>query len=368
MRKWLTSSIVLAVATLMTPASLCAVERMASGAAVRSAPAEAALYVSDERGGAVLVIDLPSGAVRARIAVGKRPRGLGLSPDRRTLYVALTGSAASGPVPAQEQNSAPDPTADGIGVVDLNSQQLVKVIPSGPDPEAFAVSPDGKMLYVSNEDAATLSFIDVAGGMIVANVAVGAEPEGVAVTRDGKIIFIACEAANAVYVVSASTRKVLARIAVPRRPRSIVLTPDDKLAFVASEIEPAVTVIDPVALVALKTISLAPADGRNVRPMGLALSPSAATLYVTTGRGGSLVEVDVRSATARRTIASIGARPWGVAVSADGSTAFTANGPSGDISVIDLGAGALQAHLQVGASPWGVLYARHRRDRPRPSR
>ena len=39
------------------------------------------LYVSDETGGNIVVIDPEAGTVVTKIAVGKRPRGLRLSPD-----------------------------------------------------------------------------------------------------------------------------------------------------------------------------------------------------------------------------------------------------------------------------------------------
>src|SRR4051812_17294677 len=55
------------------------------------------VFVSDETGGNVVVLDPDRGEVVERIAVGKRPRGIRLSADGRTLYVALSGSPIAGP-------------------------------------------------------------------------------------------------------------------------------------------------------------------------------------------------------------------------------------------------------------------------------
>ncbi len=115
------------------------------------------LYVSDETGGNVVIIDPQQAAVVARIAVGKRPRGIVISPDRKRLYVALTGSPAAGPGVDESKLPPPDHRYDGIGVIDLASQRLVSTYPSGIDPETFALSHDGKVLYVSNEDSGQLS-------------------------------------------------------------------------------------------------------------------------------------------------------------------------------------------------------------------
>src|SRR4051794_38317524 len=79
-----------------TPASTPA----ASAPAAAPAPAPASgvrLYVSDETGGNVIVIEPDSGQVIERIAVGKRPRGIVLSLDGTELLVALSGSPIAGP-------------------------------------------------------------------------------------------------------------------------------------------------------------------------------------------------------------------------------------------------------------------------------
>ena len=66
-----------------------------------SPPAPAAtgprVYVSDETGGRIVVIDPGTQQIAGTIAVGKRPRGLRLSRDGRQLLVALSGSPIAGP-------------------------------------------------------------------------------------------------------------------------------------------------------------------------------------------------------------------------------------------------------------------------------
>ena len=114
----------------------------------------AELYVSDETGGAVIVIDTATNKVLERIAVGKRPRGIRVSHDGATLLVALSGSPIAGPGVDESKLPPPDRKADGIGVVDLVTRELVRTLQSGQDPEAFDLSPDGKTLYVSNEETA----------------------------------------------------------------------------------------------------------------------------------------------------------------------------------------------------------------------
>src|SRR2546430_5301178 len=54
------------------------------------------LYVSNEIANTISVIAPTTGSVAATLAVGKRPRGMALSPDRHTVYVALGQDDAIG--------------------------------------------------------------------------------------------------------------------------------------------------------------------------------------------------------------------------------------------------------------------------------
>jgi YVTN family beta-propeller protein len=312
------------------------------------------LYVSDETGGNVVIVDPKSASVVARIAVGKRPRGIQVSPDSERVYVALSGNPIGGPNVDESKLPPPDRRYDGIGVVDLAAQKLVNTYQSGADPEAFALSHDGKVLYVSNEDSAQMSAVDLTTGKVRATVAVGSEPEGVAVSADDRVVYVTCETSNNVYAVDAHGMKVLAKIPTQKRPRAIFLANAAKRGYVTDEFGAALTVFSTDDYQVVKTISLG--DPKVVRPMGIA-STDGQRLYVTTGRFGALLEVDPEAGTVLRTVAKVGARPWGVALSPDGTKAYTANGPSGDVAVIDLRSGQVERRIAVGGSPWGVVAA-----------
>src|ERR671925_76858 len=55
------------------------------------------LFVTNEQGGDISVVDVAGQRVVATIPVGKRPRGIRLSPDGTTLFVALSGSPIAPP-------------------------------------------------------------------------------------------------------------------------------------------------------------------------------------------------------------------------------------------------------------------------------
>src|SRR4051812_21678771 len=98
------------------------------------------IYVSNERSGDVSVIDPSTNTVIATIPVGKRPRGIRASRDGRLVYVALSGTPIAPPRQKDEDTPKGDRAADGIGVIDVAAGRLIDMLPSGSDPEQFAVS------------------------------------------------------------------------------------------------------------------------------------------------------------------------------------------------------------------------------------
>src|SRR6187200_1626630 len=171
-----------------------------------------AVYVTNEASGELTIIDAGKNAAIATIPLGKRPRGIAVSPDRKFLYVALSGSPAAGPGVDESKLPPPDRSADGIGVVDIAQRKLVRVLESGTDPEQVAVSADGRQLFVANEDAATLSVVDPTSGKVLRTFKVGEEPEGVSVHPRNGHVYVTSEDAGAVFVVDPSAERVLASI------------------------------------------------------------------------------------------------------------------------------------------------------------
>jgi YVTN family beta-propeller protein len=314
------------------------------------------IYVSDETGGNIDIVDPDAGRVIDRIAVGKRPRGIVLAHDGRRVFVALSGSPIGGPNVDESALPPADRAADGIGVVDVATHKLLRKYKSGADPEAFAVSADDRTIFISNEDAGEMSVLDVASGDIQAHVKVGDEPEGVTIRPDGKVVYITCEGTNEVYAIDTGAFQVLAKMTTAARPRAVAFTPDGTLGFVTSETGGAVTVIDPARNVVVKTI-VVPKDAANPippRPMGVTLSRDAKSAFVTLGREKDVIQIDVAGQAITRRIADVGTRPWGIATSLDGTRLYTANGPSGDVSVLDIASGTIERRITVGGSPWGV--------------
>src|SRR5688572_28993446 len=177
------------------------------------------IYVTNEASGDMSIIDPANHEVVATVPLGKRPRGIIASSDGKTIYVALSGSPFAPPGVDESKLPPPDRSADGIGVVDLAQNKLIRVLPSGPDPEQFDLSNDGRLLYISNEDTATASILDISAGSITKTFKVGEEPEGVTTSPDGRFVYVTCEDDAEVVVIDTVASKVVNSFKVGRRPR-----------------------------------------------------------------------------------------------------------------------------------------------------
>jgi YVTN family beta-propeller protein len=322
------------------------------------------VYVTNERSGDVTVISGADLRVVATIPVGKRPRGIHASPDGKTVYVALSGTpieappqidARGNPVFDQKKtdddddDANADKSADGIGVLDVAAAKLTRKLNGGSDPEEFALSKDGRRIYISNEDTKTASVIGIVSGKVEHIIPVGQEPEGVTTAPDGKRFYVTCEAGGDIYVIDTASYSAVAHFKVNLRPRSVALLSTAGIGFIPSESTGELNVIDTVNAKVSKTIAL-PAGSR---PMKVKLSPDEKRLYVSNGRAGTISVFDTHSYELLATI-KVGTRPWGIAISPDGNLLFSANGPSNDVSVVDLKTNQEVSRIKAGSSPWGV--------------
>jgi PQQ-dependent catabolism-associated beta-propeller protein len=317
-------------------------------------PAEAArLYVSNEDGHSVTVLDADSASTIATIAVGKRPRGIKLNLDGSRLFVAVSGLPKCPPsVPDEEcAKLERDLKADGIAIVDTATHKVVQVLHAGSDPEQFALSPDGRRLFVANEDAATMSVVDVRSGAVVGRVPVGREPEGVGITPDGRWVLITNESDDSVSIIDTGTLKIVKAVQVGKRPRDVAFTQDGRAAYVSGEFDASVY---RMAVPQGEPVERVLQMRKEARPMAVVLDSKRGRLYVSTGRGGTVAVIDSASHKLLAEV-KVGTRPWGIALSQDGRWLYSANGPSNDISVIDTSTLQAVRHIRVGSSPWGVI-------------
>jgi YVTN family beta-propeller protein len=135
-------------------------------------PNGAKLYVANTGTGQVAVINAATNTVAGTIAVSAEPRGIAITPDGTRVLVA-TGSLNVALATLTVINTATDAAIATIG------------LDHGGAPAFVAVSPDGRRVYVTEENALNLAVLDLETG--TAFVAIGA---GSSVTAAGSAPFI----------------------------------------------------------------------------------------------------------------------------------------------------------------------------------
>src|SRR5687767_10534658 len=218
------------------------------------APVAGRLFVTNETGGDISVVDVATQRVTGTIPVGKRPRGIRLSPDGTQLFVALSGSPIAPPGVDEDTLPPADKKADGIGIVSVRDLKLLRVVRGGSDPEQTAVTADGARLFVANEGVGEANVIAVEGGKVLGTFKAGGEPEGVDLRPDGQVVYITSEEDSHVAVIDAPGLKLLTTIPVGPRPRSTAFLPDSSRAYVTEENGGSVSVIDARQHAVLQTI------------------------------------------------------------------------------------------------------------------
>ena len=100
------------------------------------------IFVSNEKGNTISVLDATSLEVIHTIEGMQRPRGITASPDGKHIYVC-----------ASDDNL--------VRVYDAATYEELPSLPSGPDPELFVLHPSGNPLFIANEDDNIVTVVDV---------------------------------------------------------------------------------------------------------------------------------------------------------------------------------------------------------------
>jgi len=304
-------------------------------------PTGALAFVTNERDGTITVIDTGLDRVFSTIKLGGRLRGVRLSADRKSLWVAIS----------YPTNQSQD--EDTIAQLDLDGNIMAKY-ESGTDPENFVLDDNATRLYIANEDAGTASITDVKANRVIATFPVGLEPEGAAISPNGRWVYITSESSSSVSVIDTPSGEVVKTFLVGARPREAAFTPDSTRAYVTAENGNVISVVDTKDHTVMKTIELPRGEGAaQLKPKGVVVSPDGKRVYVATGRGNSVAVIDGEQL-ALITLIPVGQRPWGIALTPDGRKLYTANGLSNDVSVVDTSTNKVIATVKAGNGPWGI--------------
>jgi YVTN family beta-propeller protein len=148
----------------------------------------------------VRTVELPDG--RAGM-----PQDVKLSPDGSLFYVA-------------------DMWAGGAWEIDARTFRVLRFLRTGRGAHGLYPSRDGRLLYVSNRNAGTISVVSFRTRRVVATWRIpGGSPDMGGVSADGKVLWLSGRYDAEVYAISTRSGRLLARIPVGAGPHGLCVWP-----------------------------------------------------------------------------------------------------------------------------------------------
>jgi len=222
----------------------------------------------------------------------------------------------------------------------------------------LVVDSAGSRLYVVSENS--VLFIDTNTRQVAGKLDVGARWGSAVLDSPGRVLYISNRDASTVSAIDVVTREVTATIAVGEEPQELILDAASHTLYVANfgvdqAGGPSVSVIDTVTGKVVSTVTIGvtrTADGGDFTNMGpMFLDPTAHALYV---RGGilSVIDTQKRKVVSTLTIPDDGGR---TALDPSAHALFLGNQGAGTVSVFDTSARKIVRNIKAPNSGQLIL-------------
>jgi YVTN family beta-propeller protein len=277
------------------------------------------VYVANEGADTVSVLDAASFKTLANVRVGKMPHNVQASPDGKLVWVTNNG---------EPDQSSDAPAHKGMAKVDHDAM--------------------GK--------PGALWAIDTATNAVVAKVAVGMHPAHVVVSPDGRFAYVTNGGDNTVSVIDTSAQRLMVTIPVGQFPHGIRISPDGKQAYVANLKGGTVSVIDTATH---KEVVQVPA-GKG--PAQVGFTPDGRFAFVSLSEENAVAVIDPAKRQVIRKVV-VGSVPIQLYATPDSRTLLVANQgsrkkPGNTVSLIDLASFKVAKTVVTGAGAHGVVVDR----------
>jgi YVTN family beta-propeller protein len=192
--------------------------------------------------GAVLVLDAATLETERTIAVGDNPAEVTFSAGAERVFVANTGSndvtvidaaaksvaatlaVGAGPVgawPAGARMYVDNEQGRSLSAIDVAALAVVRTVELGFTPGYVALAPSGEV-WVSDADAGAVSFWAADGTTELGRVPTGAGAHAIAFSADGTRAYVSNQQADSVSVLEVASKKVVATVAVGGAPNGLL--------------------------------------------------------------------------------------------------------------------------------------------------
>lgn len=171
-------------------------------------------YVTSEVANVVHLIDIAQRKVVKNIRVGNRPRRFVLAADGKELWVSNELGASISILSTEDQ------TVQHTLAFKVKGMRASDITPVG-----MALSPDGKTVWVALGRANHVAEVDRASRQVRKTILVGKRAWGLAVHPDGKTVYVANGLSDDMTLVDAVAGKAVRSVAAGRVPHSVLVQP-----------------------------------------------------------------------------------------------------------------------------------------------
>jgi YVTN family beta-propeller protein len=186
------------------------------------------LFVSMPSLNRVAVVDTLTFRVQTTIDAGASPHRVLLQPDGKYLWIGNDGGADF---------------AGGVTVVDANTLKVVAHIATGAGHHEIAFD-QARHVYVTNQEAATVSVLSIEKLARIRDVSVGRSPVSLAYSSQSKAIYVSSESEGRISVISAESHNLNGNIPAKPGLSMVRITPDGRWGFAANASDNTVLLFD----------------------------------------------------------------------------------------------------------------------------
>jgi YVTN family beta-propeller protein len=306
---------------------LAAVALLLAAMPAHAAPAAAkTVIVLNSDDDSLSVIDGDTYKETSRVHIGRAPHHLMVTPDRRSLIIAMSEGnqlvfidRATGTIARKIEISDPYQigfSPDGkwfvsnslrlnrIDIYDAKTYQLKYRLPAPTMPSHIGFSPDSTTVYVSLQGTDRLIAIRLATGKVLWNAPVGRQPAGVWMRKSGKIL-VAIMGSDYIAEIDPQDGHMLRRIKTGSGAHNFQISPDRRTLYVTDRVAGTVSVLDNDTLAVTGTLQ-APGG-----PDDMVMSRDGKELWVT-GRWHEWVDVINIASGKLKACIPVGRSPHGI--------------------------------------------------------
>ena len=208
----------------------------------------------------------------------------------------------------------------------------------------------GNRIYVANQGANTVSFIDATSHAVIKTVQLDVKgPHDLALTRDGRTLYVTTLLSGYVVVIDTATFDIVTTIPTGNRAHSMALTNDERQLWVVNIGENNVSIID---LEKLRIVGTVPV-GRL--PGHIRFSKDGRFAYVTSQQDEQVIVLDTSTLAVVKTVA-VGKMPHFLIPSTDDKLLWGGNSGGNDVYVIDMSTNERIGSIEVGAKPQHIAF------------